>query len=214
MDILINIIAAFISVLVTIISVYAEQRRWTTWSRLLVVVVTIYAGFNLYDKFHTESIAERRQKDLEIKLASTQKELSITKTQILAEQNKTLHTVRQTTMAMLDLQHPTAYKQFVNFRLGLMWYWLRSFHEAIFHFRRELVRHPEHIPSKYNLAIVLLANREFSESKSLLLSIPQDKLSRQEKNFVQAWLWTLEQYNSTHNIVLKVSKQWDLWRLP
>jgi hypothetical protein len=151
--------------------------------------------------------AESVQADLRERLAAANARLEAAKTDILQQQERTIKIVSYITLAMLDLQTPTVYRRYASFRLGLMWYWLQSFPESIYHFQAEVKRDPHHVPSRYNLGVVLAAAGRPGDAKAEFEQILIRPGRRGET--VQRWLTSLRAGRTPPE-----KHDWDLWQLP
>jgi len=180
-----------------------DSRAWRRRFAFFVTFSIIYCGFMLKEKF--DSI--QREEEL-------LHQLEIARQQIVAEQNKTNNSMKHLTLATLDLLHPTTYKEYPNFRLGLMWYWLGSIDEAIYHFRHDLTAHPSNVASTYNLGVLLTLNREHQEALALFNSIPIARLSTEKKRLVGLWIKALNTFSVSQQFTISDSAQWQLWRIP
>lgn len=207
MEPLLVVVSTCIYLLLSIVTVFLgdvkDSRAWGRRFIYFVAFSVIYCGFMLKEKF--DSI----QKEEEL-----QRQLSMAKKQIIAEQNKTNNAMKHLTLATLDFLHPTAYRDYPNFRLGLMWYWLGSTNEAIYHFRHDLTAHPKNIPSMYNLGILLTLTGKHEEALALFNSIPTTRLSADKKKLVALWTAALANHAFNQRLNVSDSTQWELWRIP
>jgi tetratricopeptide (TPR) repeat protein len=224
MDLLLNVVllwAAFVAALAGVggdtwrkDSELAFRRRITArgWIAivcwLLALVLGVAKEYRTIEAAREASVvASTVQADLRERLGAANASLEAAKRDILLQQDRTNQMVTHITLAMLDLQTATVYRQFNSFRLGLMWYWLGSFPEAIYHFQAELKRNPHHVPSRYNLGVVLAAAGRHNEAKAQFQHLMIRSLGSKDQ-IVRRWLAHMEQGTPIEN------RDWVLWRLP
>jgi hypothetical protein len=194
MDILVTTISSIVYLILSIITVFvgiSDEMLIARKKRLIIFLLLsiIYCGSMIYEK----NLSANRE---------------------MALHNETNYRLMHLGLASLDLSTPTKYQEYPNFRLGLMWYWLGSLDEAAYHFKGQLKKDPKHIPSMYNLGIVLVLQHNEIEAISKFSSIPKQSLSPNKKNLVDMWLRTLSTDKSFGFLRVGDSKQWEMWKLP
>jgi len=202
------IISTFIYIGISVIAVFlgrdAEALRKQKAGYIIFAVLSlIYGGFIIWEGIN----ALNKELDLHTKL-------EVAKQKIITEQSRTNNMVKQLTLATLDMVHPSVYKDYPNFRLGLMWYWLGSLEESSQHFKWQLQKKPSHAPSMYNLAIVSIKKGEIQKAKSLFPHIHLSKISSSQRQLVKSWLNTITDREKTGDFIVEDSLQWKLWQLP
>ena len=182
------------------------HRRITGRGWVAIICLLLTLGFGILK----EVLATAEQSALRKKLADTTTQLEVARTEVLKGQSRTDDIILQLTTAILDIQDSTVYRDHHSFRLGLMWHWLGNQQYAIYHFRQQLTSRGTHIPSQYNLGVVLAASGRTLEAKGTFNQIPVAELKPDRRALVTSWLKALD----SNVLPDKSAGEWHLWRLP
>ncbi|MBN1398793.1 MAG: hypothetical protein JXA06_12245 [Bacteroidetes bacterium] len=201
------IVTTFTYVLLSVIAIFLTSHRktyaWKIKFYIFIIFSILYFVFIIIEK----SYSIKKEEELQRQLINKSEE-------IISKQEEKINELEQFSLTSLDFLHPTFYREYPNFRLGLMWYCLRSIKASDFHFRQDLILHPRNYASIYNRGILLAIDSNFNESLSLFKSIPTMNLSENKRELINLWIITLTNYSTNHKFVVPDSTQWDLWRFP
>lgn len=211
------IISTFIFIFFAIVTVIIgfqnnskKRKRWFIFFLFLCIAYAIVIYIEKKQDIHqveSQSIAMEKQK---IALEQQRVALDSAQNVIMKGQELLNSQFKHLTLATLDLITPTVYKNYISFRLGLMWYWIGHRYEAEYHFRHTLRKYPNNIATKFNLAIILALNKNYDEASKLLNSIPKNIKSY---FIINEWKLALERAKEIGYIKLE-KKYWKLWQLP
>ncbi len=204
MDIIIDVALLMLAVVGSVAAIGGETwrkgealafwRRLTRQGRLAATCLILGLCIGVFKEIRAAStaaeaaeVAATREKNLLTALASADAKLRVVENRILTEQQRTLEFTKQTTLAMLDLQTPTRYRDFTSFRLGVMWFWLGYYEEAVYHFRHEAAKRQEHLPSLFNLALSYAAAGRREDAKRVFATLDVSRVSKARQRVILRW---------------------------
>ena len=208
MAIIIISTVVFISftIVIVILGIQNKPEKTKVWFIFFLALCFLYSVVIVIEKYQDTQQAESQKLALEEQKIA----LDSTKNALIEGQKSINNQFKHLSLATLDLITPTIYKNFISFRLGLMWYWIGHRYESEYHFRHTLKKYPNNIATKFNLAVILALKKEYDESFNLLDSIPDGIKSYY---IIKEWKLALERAKEIGYIKLE-RKYWRLWQLP
>jgi hypothetical protein len=142
-------------------------------------------------------------------LAAANARLDMAKKEILQSQQGTYEIVKHTTLAILDLQTPSPYRDLPSLRLGLMWYALGYKPEALYHFRLQAALTPRNAQALFNLGVTNAAMEHLDAGCAVFAKVPTDTLGPNRRRLLEVW-----RQACVSGRPAPPGEAWAAWRLP
>lgn len=190
---------------------------------VVVALVTAAALHSAFSQAQANADIARTDQRLEIvnasltearaELTEARRQLDAAERARVAQTDELRSLLRDFSMMQVDLQTNSPFRRWVNFRVGNLFYVLRSMDEALHFYSLQLRYEPLHAPTLFNQGVVLSVLNRREEAQESFSRIPLDRLRVAARESVLRWRRALESSNRDEHIGV-TTEDWKLWWFP